>query len=115
MIKLTGKGNARELAEQFTQEMEKTGLSCQLVSGLTETHGDTTILVQVYEKYYMRASNRVSLTFTLISNGETSNAYVVSSGGGQGPIFRMSWGAEEDFALSAAKILSKLGFKEVDA
>jgi hypothetical protein len=64
----------------------------------------------VFEKYFMRASNRASLTVMVSGEGETVCVDAIGSGGGQGAIFKFSWGAEEGFVGTVEKILAGCGF-----
>ncbi len=64
----------------------------------------------VFEKYYMRSSNRASLTVALTSKNDEIVVDAIGAGGGQGVFFRFSWGAEEDFVSSIENILSGRNF-----
>jgi hypothetical protein len=64
----------------------------------------------VFEKYYMRSSNRTSLSVMLTQNLDTVYVDAVGSGGGQGALFRFSWGAEASFVSTVARVLQGHGF-----
>jgi hypothetical protein len=64
----------------------------------------------VFEKYYMRSDNRASLSVMLTQEGDKVNVDAVGAGGGQGALFRFSWGAEENFVSIVQRILSVRGF-----
>ncbi len=114
MIQLRGTGNLHHIAQTASNDILNSGMSCHLVERVSEAHGEVQLVVQVFEKYYMRVSNRVSLTLTLVAVGDAVTAYCIGSGGGQGPIFAMSWGAEENFAITAAQALERQGFLRID-
>ena len=109
-ISMRGQGNINLLAQQLTSGIENSGLSTTLVDSVHQSFGSEKMVVLVFEKYYMRVSNRASLTVVLTSQDTTIYADLIASGGGQGAIFRFSWGTEESFASSAAKILRRYGF-----
>jgi len=110
-ISMIGKGNVIEIAGMLSTEIRNSGMSCELVDSIQRRVGDSTLYVIVFEKYYWRASNRASLT--VVVSGDGDNVYVdaIGSGGGQGPIFKMSWGAERSFVSTVEQILQPLGFQ----
>ena len=70
---------------------------------------DATIMLLVYEKYFLRTGNYASLTVLLTEQDSGQTADIVISGaGGDGTNF--SWGAEEKFAKLCVKALESLGF-----
>ena len=71
------------------------------------------MVVMVFEKYFMRASNRVSLTVVVSGSEGEVQVDAIGSGGGQGAIFSFSWGAEESFAGTVQRILNENGFRQL--
>ncbi|WP_432407683.1 DUF6054 family protein [Wukongibacter sp. M2B1] len=61
----------------------------------------------VFEKYYMRVSNRVALIVIIDNTKEITNVRVISTGSSQGLIFGFDWGASDDFTYSVEEILSE--------
>ena len=74
---------------------------------------DHKVMVVVYEKYYYRANNRVSLTVVIEEKDGETFVDATSTGGGQGIIFRFSWGAETSFAKIVVNTLTSTGFRLV--
>ncbi|MGI6192699.1 MAG: DUF6054 family protein [Christensenellales bacterium] len=109
-LSMTGAGSPDAIAELLAHEIQSSGLSCQLVDSIYRSAGPTGIYVMVFEKYYWRANNRASLTVVVSGEGDTVYVDAIGSGGGQGPIFKFSWGAEEDFVGTVGEILSRYGF-----
>ncbi|HOS19043.1 MAG TPA: DUF6054 family protein [Clostridia bacterium] len=109
-LSMTGKGNVGQIASLLAGEIANSGLSCELVDSVRRTVGGSSFYMMVFEKYYWRASNRASLTVLVSGAGDTVCVDAVGSGGGQGPVFKMSWGAEEDFIGTVADILRPRGF-----
>lgn len=64
-------------------------------------------VVLVFEKYFMRNSNRASLTVTLSNNGGVTTVRSVGSAGGHGAFFGFDWGAADNFANSVEIALKK--------
>ena len=63
-------------------------------------------IVVCLEKYYLRNHSYASLTVIIQNESSGSRATIFGSGGGEG-FFNMSWGANSDFAVSAANALNK--------
>lgn len=60
--------------------------------------------VYVYDKFYHRASNRLTLTVTIDNIGSLTNVHCVSGGGGQS-VLKFSWFADESFEDCVEKAL----------
>lgn len=65
-----------------------------------------TMIVLVFEKYYMRNSSRASLTVTVEDLNDVTKVHAVGSGGGQGLIFKFDWGASNQFSDQVRKALN---------
>ena len=65
----------------------------------------TCCLVQVFEKHYARAGNRLTLTVTADNLTGQTRVCAVAGGGGEG-FFRFDWGASESFASIAEDALA---------
>ncbi len=61
-------------------------------------------IVQVFEKHYMRAGNRLTLTAVLDSFTGATRVHCVSGGGGEG-LFGFDWGAADSFTGSVISAL----------
>ena len=106
-----GKGDVKTIAKMIIDEVQAAGVTNSLVGSASRENGDTTVVFLVFEKYYMRASNRASLSLMMIQGRDgTVTIDAVSSGGGQGVFFSFSWGAEEHFMSLLQRILTQRGF-----
>ena len=63
------------------------------------------VLVQVFEKHYYRAGNRLTLTVTIDNATGHTRVHTASGGGGEG-LFRFDWGASESFETVAENALA---------
>lgn len=108
-ISLSGRGDLYAVARQLEAELIQHALSCSLVDRIERRVNGQMLICMVFDKYYMRTSNRASLTVTLLSDGDMIYADAIGSGGGEGAIFRFSWGADENFAGTAERILRSIG------
>ncbi|MBO0602089.1 hypothetical protein I2483_10475 [Sporosarcina sp. E16_3] len=59
----------------------------------------------VLEKYYMRSSNRASLTVTIDNLEGQTKVHAVASGSSEGMFMRFDWGAGNNFANSVESAL----------
>lgn len=81
-------------------------ISGQLVDQYQVTHADNTqVLVLVFEKHYIRAGNRLTLTVIIDDTKGNTCVHCIGGGGGEG-LFRFDWGAENSFEGSVIEALS---------
>lgn len=109
---MQGNGKVHEIVQVIANGVQSSGFSCELIESVTKRVESTTVCIMVFEKYYMRSSNRASLTVVVTGNDETEVVTVdaIGSGGGQGALFKFSWGAEEDFIGTVSDLLKEYGF-----
>lgn len=111
---LWGPGIAGEVADTIIEGVTMSAASCELIGRVDRIadSGEAVILL-VFEKYYMRSSNRASLS-VLVTGAEGSvNVDIIGAGGGTGVFFRFSWGTEESFEATACGVLERIGFTRV--
>jgi hypothetical protein len=80
-------------------------VSGTLVDRYVRRFGEQEVHVVVLEKYYMRSSNRASLTVTTDNLEGQTKVHAVASGGSQGMLMRFDWGAGNNFANSVESAL----------
>ena len=61
----------------------------------------------IFEKYYMRVSNRAALIVIIDNLKGRTEVRVVATGSSQGMIFNFDWGASNNFASSVRNILKQ--------
>lgn len=110
-ISMQGSGSHRMVCDALIEEIQKSGITCELIDKAVRSAGGRPVTLMVFEKYYMRSSNRASLSVLVVGDGNDISVDAVASGGGQGALFRFSWGAEYDFVGAAQSVLEKLGFQ----
>lgn len=106
-----GTGAAPQVADMLAERIEASGMSCSLVDSMRRDLGEAVVIVMVFEKYFMRASNRASLTVIVTGLDNEVQVDAIGSGGGQGAIFSFSWGAEDSFVGTVDRILTESGFR----
>lgn len=70
--------------------------------------GDVRCAVRVYERYSMMGSNQVSLSLTLMGEGEELFLSAITAGGSQAMLFKMNTFGEEAFLDTLRNIVEKL-------
>jgi hypothetical protein len=86
-----------ETANYLTGEIESSGLSCSLVEQDVEVISGVTVIVRVFEKYYMRNNSRASLTLAVVGTEDECHVTAIGSGGGESALFSFDWGAGDNF------------------
>lgn len=107
--KMTGKNT---VSIETAAKNLKREISAELIEDIICRIDDkTTVILLVFEKYYMRNGSYAGLTVQLIENEAMQTANIIASAGGEG-LFNISWGANSDFAYMAENILRDNGFRE---
>jgi hypothetical protein len=110
-LRFEGMGNIHALADELKMRFPHTGASCLLVEEARNANDDTILLV--FDKYYMRVENRVSLSVMIYPFMNRTKVEVIGSGGGRSLFFRYNWGSETSLTRSMGRLLMELGFWEV--
>ena len=64
--------------------------------------------VRVYERYSWTGGNRVSMTVTLVGDGEELCLSAITAGGSQAMLFKMNTIGEEDFLDTLRELAERL-------
>ena len=70
--------------------------------------GNTKACLVIYDSYFFRCSNRVTLTVFVTEEKGSITVYAVGLGGGNSIYNEMSWGAEKKFVSVVEKALDKI-------
>lgn len=84
------KGNFDHFKNYIQRTIMNGSASVSYEDGSDITIGDTKLSVQVYERYSMTGSNRVSLNITIIGNNEDIFVSAITSGGSQAVFFKIN-------------------------
>lgn len=76
----------------------------QSIDAYTVSSGDRQCRVMVYEKHFLRVSNRLTLTVVIDDLDGKTRVHCVSGGGGDA--LRFDWGASDRFTGVVEKALS---------
>lgn len=99
----------KEAAEKVKEALTTAGLfSGEILDEYVRILPDgKEIIMVLFEKYYMRSSNRATLTFLADNLEEHTRVHLSAGGGSQGWIFRFDWGAGASFSTSARDALAE--------
>ena len=87
----------REAADLINRYIDNCSITRELIDEYINDNNDRkAVIVQVYEKHYYRAGNRLTLTVVIDNIDNMTHIHVTGGGGGQG-LFRFDWGASESF------------------
>lgn len=102
-----GKYNFRvSISPTETLRLIKEGQDADLVHEETFDLGEGRFLgTLIYEKYYLRVSNRAALIVITDNLKGYTDVRSISTGSSQGMFFNFDWGAADDFAGSVESIL----------
>lgn len=93
-------------ALELVQQAVTGSFSGELLDEYSRTTSDgKSIVMGLFEKYYMRSGNRATLTLLAQDISGETEVHLSAGGGGQGMVFRFDWGAGESFAELAKKAL----------
>jgi hypothetical protein len=112
MTTLKGQGKITEIVKYLKSGIEESGITNELVHSITRGTSDYKVYLLIFEKWYYRTGSRASLTVMVSENEENIIVDAISAGGGQGLVFRFSWGAEENFVGVVRDLLESKGFRE---
>ena len=85
-----------ETANRINDAVTNNSVTGELIDEyVITTDSDTVTIVQVYEKLFLRAENRLTLTIVIDNASGRTHIHAVSGGGGQ--IFRCDGGASDSF------------------
>jgi hypothetical protein len=96
-----------EAMNKITEGVIKGTISGKLVDFYERFSGEHQIMVFVLEKFFMRTSNRSSMTVTIDNFGDVTKVHAVASGSSESPFFRFDWGAGDSFANSVENALAQ--------
>lgn len=107
-----GKGEIKAIVDYLIQGVQKSGFSNELVHSITRDCGNSKTYLLVFEKWYYRTGSRASLTVLVTENDDEIIVDAIGAGGGQGIIFKFTWGAEGNFVGIVRDLLIAKGFRE---
>jgi hypothetical protein len=86
-----------EAMNKITEGVIKGTISGKLVDFYERFSGEHQVMVFVLEKFFMRTSNRSSMTVTIDNFGDVTKVHAVASVVQKVHSFRFDWGAGDSF------------------
>ena len=90
-------GNFEQVLHHLDQGILNGSFSASFEDGSDYACGETRCALRVYERYSMVGGNRVSLSLTLVGEGESLFLSAITSGGSQAVLFKINTWGEEAF------------------
>lgn len=85
---------AANIIEEY---VAKSGFSTTCIDRYHKQYNEKTVIVLIFEKYFMRNSSQASLTVTIENLNGVTSVHAVGSGGSQNVLFNFDWGASDSF------------------
>ncbi len=109
MVDFTVPASFEETAQRLAEGIANSGLSAKLIDRYRiRTPEGRQAEILVFEKYFMRTSNRASLTVTVDNLQNGTRVHAAASGGGKDTLFSFDWGAGGSFEQSVEDSLRGL-------
>lgn len=90
-------GNFEDLLNHVHNDIVKGSVSATFEDGSDIDLGQIRMAVRVYERYSMMGGNRVSLSITILGNGQNLFVSAITSGGSQAMLFKINTFGESTF------------------
>lgn len=103
-----------EIEKNIEEKLKKDSLyPAETVYKEIKKVNDSSILLMVFEKYYIRMGCRTSVVLQIEERDDTQSAVIIGTGGGSA-VYGVNYGAYTDFVLKIEKILHSIGFQITD-
>ena len=98
MVNLYVSISPKETAKLINDTITNNSVTGELIDEyVNDISNDTNVIVQVYEKHYYRAGNRLTLTVVIDNVSGKTHIHAISGGGGQGLFRLLDRGSSESF------------------
>lgn len=98
MVNLYVSISPKETAKLINDTITNNSVTGELIDEyVNDTENGTTVIVQIYEKFYYRVNNRLTLTVVIDNVSGRTHIHAIGGGGGQGVFFRLDRGSSESF------------------
>lgn len=106
------KGNFDEVLQIIEDTVMKGSVSASLEDRSNITIGEMRVAVRVFERYSALGENRVSLSVTLVGNGDDLAVSAITSGGSQAVFWKINTWGEGNFLATLQPTLEKLASQQ---
>ncbi len=98
MVNLYVSISPEETAKLINSTITNNSVTGELIDEyVSDTENGTSVIVQIYEKYYYRVNNRLTLTVVIDNVSGRTHIHAIGAGGSQGVFFRLDGGSSENF------------------
>lgn len=104
-VNLTVSLSPKEAGDIIAKAIVEENTTGTLIDHYIRNCGEQQVVVIVLEKYFLRTSNRASMTVTIDNLDGSTIVHAVASGSSQGAFSRFDWGAGNSFVNSIRQSL----------
>ena len=101
------RGNFDQALEYFHNGILEGSMSASFEEESYVQYAGVRCCVRVYERYSMTGGNRLSMTLTLVGDGEDLFLSAITAGGSQGLLFKFNTWGEEAFLDTLRKLAER--------
>lgn len=101
-------GNFDCALDRLHKEILNGSITASYEDGSDYAAGGVRCAVRVYERYSLSGGNRLSLTITLMGQGQDLFLSAITAGGSQGAFFKLNTWGEESFLDKVREIAGNL-------
>ena len=100
-------GNFDEILRSIEDSIPNSSISASIEDGSNFNLGNVKCAVRVFERYSMTGSNRVSLSVTLVGEGDNILLSAITAGGSQAVFFKINTLGENAFLDCLVTIIDR--------
>jgi AcrR family transcriptional regulator len=108
-----GKGSVAEISKYLEDEL--VGLHTTMVYKNESKIEDSDVILHIFERYYHRNKERAALTVLISGKDDDVRVEAVAAGGGGGLMFRINFGAHDDFTFRVGELLRARDFEIISS
>lgn len=101
------RGNFDQALEYFHNGILEGSMSASFEEESYVQYAGVRCCVRVYERYSWSGGNRLSMTFTLVGDGDNLFLSAITAGGSQGLLFKINTWGEEAFLDTLRKLAER--------
>lgn len=107
-LERTISGDFRQVLSRLEDGVLNASMSATLEDSSDFSMGDVRVAVRVFERYSYLGGNRVSMSLTLVGQGNRLHLTAITAGGSQAMFFKINTWGEEAFLDTLAQVLDSL-------
>ncbi len=106
------KGDFQTILDQLDQEILGSSISATLEDASDFNTEHCRCAVRVYERYSLAGANRLSMSITLLQDGDQIHISAITAGGSNGIFFKVNTMGEDAFLARIAHLVEAYGVND---